>query len=90
LPNVRGPIIVLATLYLGRAILTTSALSFLGMGVQPPTPEWGTMLSEGREFMRYAPWLMVFPGLMLFMTVVSVNLFGDYLREILDPRLRNR
>ena len=87
LPNVQASIVVLATLYLGRAILESAALGFLGMGVQPPNPEWGTMLSEGREFMRYAPWLMVAPGAMLFVTVVSVNLLGDFLREILDPRL---
>ncbi|MGQ0572289.1 MAG: ABC transporter permease [Armatimonadota bacterium] len=88
LPNVSAPIIVLATLYIGRAILESSALGFLGMGVQPPTPEWGSMLSEGREFMRHAPWLMVFPGVVLFLTVVSINLLGDYLRHVLDPRLR--
>jgi len=79
---------VLATLYVGRAILESSALGFLGMGVQPPTPEWGSMLSEGREFMRHAWWVMVFPGAVLFLTVVSINLLGDYLREILDPRLK--
>ena len=90
LPNVQGPIIVLATLYVGRAILESSALGFLGMGVQPPTPEWGTMLGEGREFMRYAPWLMIFPGLAIFVTVVSINLLGDWLREVLDPRLRRQ
>ncbi len=88
LPNVSAPIIVLATLYIGRAILETSALGFLGMGVQPPTPEWGTLLSEGREFMRHAWWLMVFPGMALFLTVVSINLLGDHLREVLDPRLK--
>ncbi len=88
LPNVSAPIIVLATLYIGRAILESSALGFLGMGVQPPTPEWGSMLSEGREFMRHAWWVMVFPGAVLFLTVVSINLLGDYLREILDPRLK--
>jgi len=88
LPNVSAPIIVLATLYIGRAILESSALGFLGMGVQPPTPEWGSMLSEGREFMRHAWWLMVFPGAVLFLTVISVNLLGDYLREVLDPRLK--
>jgi ABC-type dipeptide/oligopeptide/nickel transport system permease subunit len=88
LPNVAAPIIVLATLYTGRAILESSALGFLGMGVQPPTPEWGSMLSEGREFMRHAWWLMVFPGVSLFLTVVSINLLGDFLREVLDPRLR--
>ena len=88
LPNVSAPIIVLATLYVGRAILELSALGFLGLGVQPPTPEWGTLLSEGREFMRHAWWLMVFPGLALFLSVVSINLLGDYLREVLDPRLK--
>lgn len=90
LSNVRGPIIVLATLTIGRAILATSSLGFLGMGVQPPTAEWGTMLSENREFMRQAPWLMLFPGLTVFATVVAVNLLGDFLGELLDPRLRAR
>lgn len=90
LPNVRALIIVMATLYLGRAVLESAALGFLGMGVQPPSPEWGTMLSEGREFMRYAPWLMLIPGTVLFLTVVSVNLLGDYLRHVLDPRLRGQ
>jgi peptide/nickel transport system permease protein len=90
LPNIQGTIIVLATLRLGQAILVTSALGFLGMGVQPPTPEWGTMLSEGREFMRAAPWLMIIPGMMLFVTVLSVNLLGDYLREAFDVHLRLR
>jgi ABC-type dipeptide/oligopeptide/nickel transport system permease subunit len=90
LPNVQGPIIVLATLGIGGAILSTSALGFLGLGVQPPAPEWGTMLSEAREFMRYAPWLMVFPGAMVFLTVMSVNLLGDFLRASFDPRLRGR
>lgn len=90
LPNALPPIIVLATLYVGSAILDTSSLGFLGLGVQPPTPEWGTMLSEGREFMRYAPWLMVFPGMLVFVTVVAINLVGDYLRAVLDPRLKGR
>jgi peptide/nickel transport system permease protein len=90
LPNVLPPIIVIATLYIGSAILDTSSLGFLGLGVQPPTPEWGTMLSEGRQFMRYAPWLMFFPGMLVFITVVAINLVGDHLRAILDPRLRHR
>ena len=90
LPNAMPPIIVLATLYIGSAILDTSSLGFLGLGVQPPTPEWGTMLSEGREFMRYAPWLMFFPGMMVFVTVVAINLVGDHLRAALDPRLQGR
>jgi ABC-type dipeptide/oligopeptide/nickel transport system permease subunit len=90
LRNAMPSIIVLATLYIGSAILETSSLGFLGLGVQPPTPEWGTMLSEGREFMRYAPWLMFFPGMMVFVTVVAINLVGDHLRAVLDPRLRGR
>ncbi|MBM3450211.1 MAG: ABC transporter permease [Armatimonadetes bacterium] len=90
LPNVRGAIIVLGTLSVGGAILQASALGFLGLGVQPPAPEWGTMLAEGKDLMRHAPWLMLFPGMMLFLTVISINLLGDYLREIFDPRLRSR
>jgi peptide/nickel transport system permease protein len=90
LRNAMPPIIVLATLYIGSAILDTSSLGFLGLGVQPPLPEWGTMLSEGREFLRYAPWLMFFPGMMVFVTVVAINLVGDHLRAALDPRLRGR
>ena len=89
-PNVLPPIVVLATLYMGSAILDTSSLGFLGLGVQPPAPEWGTMLSEGRDFMRFAPWLMFFPGVMVFIAVVAINLLGDYLRAVLDPRLRGR
>ena len=90
LPNVLPPIVVLATLYMGSAILDTSSLGFLGLGVQPPAPEWGTMLSEGRDFMRFAPWLMFFPGVMVFIAVVAINMLGDYLRAVLDPRLRGR
>jgi ABC-type dipeptide/oligopeptide/nickel transport system permease subunit len=90
LPNVLAPIIVIGTLQSGSAILETASLGFLGLGVQPPAAEWGTMLSEGREFMRRAPWLMVCPGGVLFLTVLSTNLIGDYVREALDPRLRNR
>ena len=85
LPNI-FPTIVLATLNLGGAILSTASLSFLGLGAQPPTPEWGTMLSSGREFMRYNPSVMIFPGLALFLAVMSVNLLGDRLRQVLDPR----
>jgi len=90
LPNVLAPIIVVGTLQSGSAILETASLGFLGLGVQPPAAEWGTMLSEGREFMRRAPWVMLFPGGMLFLTVLSTNLVGDYVREALDPRLRGR
>jgi peptide/nickel transport system permease protein len=90
LPNVLAPIIVLATLQIGSAILETASLGFLGLGVQPPVAEWGTMLSEGREFMRRAPWLMLCPGGALFLTVLSTNLVGDHVRTALDPRLRGR
>lgn len=87
-PNVLGHIIVLATLNVAWAILNASSLSFLGLGAQPPTPEWGAMLSEGRLYMRQAPWIMVAPGLTLALTILSINMVGDGLRDALDPRLR--
>jgi peptide/nickel transport system permease protein len=90
LPNIFGPIIVLATLDVGWAILNASALSFLGLGVQPPTPEWGLMLNEGRGFLRDAPWVTTVPGLAIASTVLAANLLGDALRDILDPRQRTR
>ncbi len=90
LPNVLAPAIVLATLDVAWAILNASSLSFLGLGVQPPTPEWGAMLSEGRVYLRQAPWTMIAPGLALALTVLSINIVGDGLRDALDPRLRNR
>jgi len=90
LPNVLGPIIVLATLDVGWAILNASALSFLGLGVQPPTPEWGAMLNEGRGYLRAAPWVTAAPGLAIALTVLSVNLLGDALRDSLDPRQRTQ
>jgi len=86
LPNIFPTLIVLASLDLGSAIISTASLSFLGLGAQPPTPEWGAMLNSGREYMRYAPWVMIFPGLALFLSVMSVNLLGDRLRQALDPR----
>jgi ABC-type dipeptide/oligopeptide/nickel transport system permease subunit len=89
-PNVTPTLVVLGTLDLGNAILSTATLSFLGLGAQPPTPEWGAMLSGGREFMRYAPWMMIFPGLALFLTVMSVNLIGDRLSQVLDPKAKDR
>ncbi len=88
LPNLTPTLIVLATLELGNAILFTATLSFLGLGAQPPTPEWGAMLNAGREFVRYAPWMMIFPGLALFLVVLAVNLVGDRLSQVLDPRQR--
>lgn len=89
LPNVFGPILVLATLDVGWALLNASALSFLGLGVQAPTPEWGLMLNEGRGYLRNAPWVTAAPGLAIALTVLAVNLLGDALRDALDPRLRS-
>lgn len=88
-PNAVGPIIVQATLAMGAAILTISSLSFMGMGIQPPQPEWGTMLYEGRDLIRTSPYLVVFPGLAIAVSVLSLNLLGDGLRDALDPRLKN-
>lgn len=86
LPNCLPPIIVLVTLNLGSVILTIAALGYLGMGAQPPTPEWGTMLSEGKEYLRDCPWLSVFPGLMIMIAVLAFNFIGDGLRDAFDPR----
>jgi len=86
--NCIGPIIVQVTLYVANAILTISALSFIGLGIQSPTPEWGNMLASGREFMRDNPHLVVAPGLAIFFTILSLNLLGDGLRDTLDPRLK--
>ena len=88
LPNAMSPVIVQATLGLAEAIIEAAALSFLGLGATPPTPEWGAMLSEGRSYLRLAPWVTFFPGMAIFLTVVSFNLLGDGLRDALDPRLR--
>ena len=88
LPNVFAPLIVLMTLGTANAILVGSSLSFLGLGQQPPTPEWGSMLSAARRFLRIAWWMTVFPGLAISITVLSINLIGDGLRDALDPRLR--
>lgn len=85
LPNIVRPLIVLATLGIGGAILEGSALSFLGLGVQPPNPEWGAMLSSGRGFMGQAAWVTVFPGLGIFLTILAVNLLGDALGDAADP-----
>jgi peptide/nickel transport system permease protein len=88
LPNVVAPLIVTATLGLGTAILSAAALSFLGLGSQPPAPEWGRMLSEGRDYLREAWWISTFPGLAIMLTVLAMNLLGDGLRDVLDPRLK--
>nr|MBO2471202.1 hypothetical protein [Bacillota bacterium] len=88
LPNCLGPIVVVATLGLGGVVLSEATLSFLGLGIQPPMPSWGSMLAESRSRVVDAPWLMVFPGLAIFVTVLAFNLLGDGLRDALDPRLR--
>ena len=89
LPNVLGPIIVQATLQMGHCIIQIAGLSFIGLGVQPPTPEWGSMLSEIRDYMRSNPFLVVPPGVAIMLTVFSFNRFGDGLRDALDPKLKN-
>jgi peptide/nickel transport system permease protein len=88
LPNVVAPVIVAGTLGIGTAILAAAALSFIGLGSQPPTPEWGRMLSEGRDYLRDAWWISTFPGLAIMVTVLGVNMLGDGLRDVLDPRLK--
>ena len=88
LPNALAPVLVSATLGVAGAILTESALSFLGLGVQPPDPSWGNMLMEGKDVMEIAPWLSVFPGVAILLTVLGYNLLGESLRDLLDPRLR--
>ncbi len=88
LPNVVAPIIVLSSLNVAGAILTSAALSFLGLGASPPTPEWGALLNAGRDWVREAWWLTTFPGLAIMITVLAINMLGDGLRDVLDPQLR--
>jgi peptide/nickel transport system permease protein len=88
LANAWAPIIVLATLSIGQAIIYAAGLSFIGLGTQPPDADWGVMLTSGREYLRDAPWLGFFPGFAILITVLAFNLFGDGLRDALDPRLR--
>ena len=88
LPNCLGPLIVQATLSFSTAVLDAAALGFLGMGAQPPTPEWGTMLAEAREFILRAWWVVTLPGLAILITVLAINLIGDGLRDALDPKLK--
>jgi peptide/nickel transport system permease protein len=88
LPNAMAPVIVMASLSIGRAILAEAGLSYLGLGTQPPLPSWGKMLQEAQGFLTLAPWMAVFPGLAIAVTVLAFNLLGDALRDLLDPRLR--
>ena len=87
-PNIAGSLIVLATLQVGTVIIIEASLSFLGVGVPPPTPAWGTMIADGRSYINSASWLAIIPGIAMLLTVMSVNVLGDYLAEKLNPRLR--
>jgi len=89
LPNTLGPIIVQATLHLALTIIAVAGLSYIGLGVQSPTPEWGAMLSEAREYMRDNPYLVIFPGLAILLSTLSLNMIGDGLRDALDPKLKH-
>lgn len=89
LPNILSPFIVQATLSLSSAILVEASLSFLGLGIQPPNPSWGSMLNESRKFMELAPWTAIYPAVAIIFTILSFNLLGDSLRDILDPKLKN-
>jgi peptide/nickel transport system permease protein len=88
LPNCLAPIIVQATLRVATAILSTASLSFIGLGIQPPAPEWGAMLSSGRSYIRDAPHIVVIPGLVIMITILALNLLGDGLRDALDPKMK--
>jgi len=88
LPNILGPLVVIATLGVAGAIIAGAALSFLGLGAEPPTPEWGLMLSDGRNYLRQAWWITTFPGVAIMITVLSINLLGDGLRDALDPKMK--
>jgi peptide/nickel transport system permease protein len=90
LPNAMAPVIVQATLLVGTLILAESTLSFLGLGVQPPTPSWGNMVAEGREALRFAWWVAAFPGAAIALAVIAFNLLGEGLRDRLDPRTLRR
>ena len=90
LPNIAGPLMVVATTEFGLMILFEAGLSFLGLGIQPPYPSWGSIMSAGRQYVERAWWLTVFPGACLFVLVLCVNLFGDWLRDYVDPRSRSR
>lgn len=89
-PNMLGPILVIGTLGAGSAVLSEAALSFLGLGIRPPYPSWGSMLTDARELIVLAPWAAVFPGLAIFFAVLGFNLLGDGLRDMLDPHMRTR
>ena len=88
-PNILAPLIVVTTTYFATAIVVEASLSFLGLGIPPPAASWGTMLNDGRKYMESAPHTVIFPGLAISLTVLGLNLLGDGLRDVLDPRLKN-
>jgi peptide/nickel transport system permease protein len=88
LPNAIAPVVVTATLTVGEAILTETAISYLGLGIQPPTPSWGNMLKNAQDLIWSAPWLAIFPGVMIFVTILCINFMGDALRDALDPHMQ--
>jgi len=88
LPNILGEVLVMGTLWIGTAIIYEASLSFIGLGISPPTPTWGNMIKDGVQFLTYAPWLSVFPGLAILLTVLSLNMFGDGIRDVTDPKLQ--
>jgi len=90
MPNILGPIVVTAALDVGAMIMNLAGLSYLGLGVVPPTPEWGSMMSEGRSMLQTSPWIVLAPGLAIFITVIIFNLLGDTVRDILDPKQTRR
>lgn len=89
IPNSIAPLLVQVTICIAGAILSIASLSFIGLGAQPPTPEWGSMLSAGRQYIRSAWWICVFPGLAIMISILSLNMLGDGLRDALDPKLKN-
>lgn len=88
LPNSFSPLLVSATMMIGGIIMAGAALSFIGLGIQPPTPEWGSMIAGGRSLIRSCPWMVIFPGIFIMLTVLALNMFGDGLRDALDPKLK--
>ena len=89
MPNIMMPLLVMATLEVGQMILAEAALSFLGLGVQPPTATWGGMVADGRDYITYAWWVATIPGIAILITVMGINFFGDWVRDTFDPRLKN-
>lgn len=88
LPNIATPLLIVASCNIGNMILVEASLSFLGLGVQPPTPSWGVMIADGRQFLMIAPWVVMFPGLALMLAVLAFNFIGDGLRDVLDPKMK--